>query len=347
MPPLLLQDFVPRSQLVLPATPVQAPRFPVIDAHNHLGEAFGGGWCNRPLQELLDVLDASGVRTLVDLDGGWGEAILEARLDQYKEAAPERFVFFGGVDWGGWPIHGDHFGEWAARRLRAQVERGAQGLKIWKQLGLSIRDPQGVLVDVDDPRLDPLWAMAGELSIPVMIHVGDPVAFFDPLDQANERWEELNAHPDWQFPSPPFPAFLEIMEQLANLVTRHLGTTFIGAHVGCYAENLAWVSALLDRCPNFFVDISARLGELGRQPYTARRFFLRHADRILFGTDFPAFPAWYQLYYRFLETDDEYFNYQVIDPPSQGRWRIYGLFLPEEVLEKVYYRNAQRVLGLH
>jgi predicted TIM-barrel fold metal-dependent hydrolase len=153
-------------------------------------------------------------------------------------------------------------------------------------------------VAVDDARLDPIWETAGELGLPVIIHVADPVAFFEPLDKHNERWEELRAHPDWHFPNPPFPPFLQIMGELANLIARHPRTTFIGAHVGCYAENLDWVGALLERCPNFFVDISARLGELGRQPYSSRRFFL-NSDRILFGADVPAGIEEYRIYYRF------------------------------------------------
>ena len=340
-----LRSFTPRTKLVTRITEVIAPRFPVIDAHNHLGETFGGGWCNLPVSDLLSVMDAAGVIGLVDLDGGWGEEILNERLEKYKRVAPERFAFFGGVDWNAWPEHGNGFGEWAARRLHEQAERGAQGLKIWKPLGLTIRDPQGALVPVDDARLDPIWAAAGELHIPVTIHVADPVAFFDPIDHTNERWEELQANPDWQFPSPPFPPFLEIMEGLANLVARHPETAFIGAHVGCYAENLSWVGALLDLCPNFYIDIAARLGELGRQPYTARRFFIEYQDRILFGTDSFVFADMYRLHYRFLETNDEYMNYSISDPPEQGRWRVYGVFLPDEVLEKVYYRNAQRIIG--
>jgi predicted TIM-barrel fold metal-dependent hydrolase len=199
---------------------------------------------------------------------------------------------------------------------------------------------------VDDPRLDPIWQAAGELGLPVLIHVADPVAFFEPVDETNERWEELQENPDWVFTSPPFPPFLEIVGSLYNLVKRHPGTTFVGAHVGCYAENLAWVGKMLDDCPNYSVDIAARLGELGRQPYTARRFFLQYQDRILFGSDFGPDPEAYRIYYRFLETDDEYFNYSVGEIPQQGRWYIYGIFLPDEVLEKVYFRNAQRVLGL-
>jgi predicted TIM-barrel fold metal-dependent hydrolase len=342
---LHLRDFIPRPKLSVNETQIDKPGFPVIDAHNHLGETFGGGWCKKPVPELLEVMDAAGVCLLVDLDGGWGEAILNARLDKYKSAAPERFCIFGGVAWNVWPEKGEYFGEWAALRLQSQARRGAQGLKIWKPFGLQVRDHLGALVPVNDARLDPIWHMAGELRLPVMIHVADPVAFFDPLDPTNERWEELNAHPDWQFPSPPYPDFLTILGQLANLVERHPGTTFIGAHVGCYAENLAWVGSLLDRCPNFYVDIAARIGELGRQPYTARRFFLKYSDRILFGLDCPARVDWYRLYYRFLETNDDYFNYDLEDPPTQGRWRIYGLHLPQPVLEKIYFRNAQRLLG--
>jgi predicted TIM-barrel fold metal-dependent hydrolase len=327
-------------------TLVERPRFPAIDAHNHLGEAFGGGWEKRPLTELLGLLDAAGIRTYVDLDGGWGEDLLNAHLEHFKNPAPERFEIFGGVDWPRWKEMGDKFPEWAAGRLRVQKERGARGLKIWKGFGLQVRDHHDRLVKVDDPRLAPVWETAGKLGLPVMIHVADPVAFFDPLDETNERWEELHAHPDWHFPSPPFPSFLSIVGGVADLVARHPLTTFIGAHVGCYAENIGWVGALLDRCPNFHVDIAARLGELGRQPYTARRFFLQYADRILFGSDMGPSPEAYRVIYRFLETDDEYFNYNAGPLPMQGRWNVYGLHLPDEVLEKVYFRNAERLLAI-
>ena len=343
---VVLSDFRPNSKLVVKETTITNPRFPVIDAHNHLGETFGGGWINKPVSQLLDILDEANIQNFVDLDGGWGEAILDKHLAHFKAAAPERFLHFGGVDWGQWQAQGNQFGEWAAKRFREQVTRGAQGLKIWKGLGLNVQDHENQLVMVDDERLDPVWAMAGELDVPVMIHVGDPVAFFDPLDHTNERWEELHAHPDWQFPSPPYPSFISIMESLARLVKRHPQTTFIGAHVGCYSENLGWVGRVLEQSPNFYIDISARIGELGRQPYTARRFFLQYADRILFGTDMGASVDSYRLHYRFLETDDEYFNYGLSPVPGQGRWYIYGLHLPDEVLEKVYYQNARRVLRL-
>jgi predicted TIM-barrel fold metal-dependent hydrolase len=343
---MLLKEFCPQSKLKTNVTLISKPRLPVIDAHNHLGEPFGGGWDKKPINELLDLLDVAGIVRYVDLDGGWGEDILETHLDHFKQSAPDRFQIFGGVDWSKWQEKGDDFPDWAAGRLRIQKKRGAEGLKIWKGLGLTVKDHNEKLVDVDDSRLIPIWQTAGELDLPVMIHVADPVAFFDPIDETNERWEELGNHPDWAFTSPPFPPFKHIMDGLANIVRRHSQTTFIGAHVGCYAENLAWVGALLDQCPNFFVDISARLGELGRQPYSARRFFLKYSDRILFGSDMGPDLESYRLIYRYLETDDEYFNYNAAPVPLQGRWYINGIYLPDDVLEKIYFKNAEKILKL-
>jgi predicted TIM-barrel fold metal-dependent hydrolase len=227
--------------------------------------------------------------------------------------------------------------------LKVQKNNGADGLKIWKNFGLRVCDHNGNLVRVDDARLDPVWRTAGELNLPVIIHVADPVAFFQPLDETNERWEELNADPEWQFTNPPYPSFLEIIEGLTELVKQHPRTVFIGAHVGCYAENLKWVADLLDSCPNFFVDISARIGEMGRQPYTSKQFCIEYSDRILFGSDFSPDLEAYRLMYRFLETDDEYFNYNVGDIPQQGRWYVYGLNLPDDVLKKIYHLNAEKL----
>lgn len=342
---MLLKNFHPRSKLVTNITLVNRPKFPAIDAHNHLGETFGGGWDKKPLSELFDLLDAAGVVMYVDLDGGWGEDVLYAHLDCFKAPAPDRFQIFGGVDWSKWLELGDKFPEWAANRLKIQKERGAEGVKIWKPFGLQVRDHRGTLVAVDDPRLDAIWQAAGELDLPVLMHVADPVAFFDPIDETNERWEELGAHPDWAFTSPPFPPFMNILEGFYRLVKRHPQTTFIGAHVGCYGENLGWVGKMLDECPNYYIDISARLGELGRQPYTARRFFMQYQDRILFGSDMSPDLDAYRLYYRFLETEDEYFNYNPREIPIQGRWYVCGLHLPDDVLQKVYRLNALRVLN--
>jgi predicted TIM-barrel fold metal-dependent hydrolase len=341
---MLLENFRPKSCLVTKSTNVKVPRFPVIDVHNHLGDEFGGGWIHRPISELTDLLDQARIKIFVDLDGGWGEGVLAAHIDKLKNNHTDRFQVFGGVDWEMWKSLGDVFPDWASTRLKEQKRMGADGLKIWKNFGLKVRDHHGELVRIDDDRLDVIWQTAGEMGLPVMIHVADPVAFFDPVDEYNERWEELKLNPSWQFSDPTFPPFHSIIEGLANLVKRFQKTIFIGAHVGCYAENLGWVSNLLDQCPNFYVDISARIGELGRQPYSAKKFFTRYADRILFGSDFGPDLEAYQVVFRFLESDDEYFNYNVGEIPQQGRWYIYGLGLEDEILEKIYYKNAETLL---
>ena len=359
---LRLEDFRPRSCLRVAAHDVRRPRFPVVDAHNHLGPVFGGDWSQREAGELHATLDESGVETLVDLDGGHGDA-LSRQVDRWVAPDPRRVLVFAGLDYAGWE-RDRAFGETEAHRLRDSAARGARGLKVWKLLGLRARDSGGRLVAVDDARLDPLWATAAELHLPVVIHVADPIAFFEPLDATNERWEELRAHPDWHFwptrppgaPDAPealgasgiagFPPFDDLLAAFDRLVGRHPATTFVGAHVGCAAEDLGLVSGMLDAHPNLQVDLAARLGELGRQPYTARAFFLRYPDRILFGTDLAADPAVYRLNYRFLETFDESFDYGLEPTPSQGRWQIHGIGLPDDVLRAVYRDNASRVLGL-
>jgi predicted TIM-barrel fold metal-dependent hydrolase len=350
---LTLEDYRPRQALRVPAHAVPRPRFPVIDAHNHLGVPFGGDWSARSAEELAAVMDAAGVERLVDLDGGWGDG-LRREIERWQAALPGRVAVFAGLDYGGWASD-PRFGETEAARLRDGVAAGARGLKVWKLLGLRARDPSGRLVAVDDPRLDPLWAAAGELGVPVTIHVADPIAFFEPLDGRNERWEELHEHPDWHFwPTRPagrpdlvgFPPFDELIDALEAVVVRHPATTFIGAHVGCAAEDLARVSRILERAARFHVDIAARIGELGRQPYTAKAFIERWSDRVLFGTDMAPDPAWWAVFYRFLETRDESFPYDADEdaPPSQGRWRIHGLGLADEVLRRVYHDNAARLI---
>ena len=262
----------------------------MIDAHNHLGVPFGGDWSERAPGELAAVLDAAGVERIVDLDGGWGDR-LRGELERWQEALPGRVAVFAGLDYAMW-ADDPSFGEAEAARLRDGVAAGARGLKVWKLLGLRARDPDGRLVAVDDPRLDPLWATAGELGVPVTIHVADPIAFFEPLDGRNERWEELHEHPDWHFwPTRPagrpdldgFPPFDELIDALEAVVVRHPATVFIGAHVGCARRGPRPGVTILERAPSFHVDIAARIGELGRQPYTTRAFVERWADRVLFG----------------------------------------------------------------
>jgi predicted TIM-barrel fold metal-dependent hydrolase len=350
---LRLTEFRPRPSLRVPVHQVRLPRFPVVDAHNHLGTPFGGDWSTRPPADLIATLDESGVEMIVDLDGGQGDA-LSAEIERWQAAYPNRVAVFAGLDYDGWAAD-PAFGDTEAARLRDSAARGARGLKVWKLLGLRARDPDGRLVAIDDPRLDPLWAVAAELELSVIIHIADPIAFFEPLDPANERWEELHAHPDWHFwptrppgdpDAPGFPPFDELLAAFGRLVGRHPRTTFVGAHVGCAAEDLALVGRLLDEHPNLNVDIAARLGELGRQPYSTRAFFLRHADRILFGVDMAPDPEIYRIHYRFLETSDESFDYGTEPVPGQGRWQIHGIGLPDDILRKVYRDNARRILRL-
>ena len=229
------------------------------------------------------------------------------------------------------------------KQIDDAVERGARGLKVLKNFGLEVRDKSGRLVAVDDPRLDPVWEECGRLGIPVAIHVTDPEAFFLPLDGTNERYEELLAHPDWHFYGPQFPSKEAILAARDRMFARHPHTTFIALHVANWPENLDYVSSLLDRLPNVMVEFGARQAELGRQPRRSREFFLEYQDRILFGTDNAPGEQMYRNYFRWLETADEYFDYA--GAPGQGRWKIYGLDLPDEVLEKVYHLNAEKVFS--
>ncbi len=336
---LKLGDWEPRSMMVSRPTIISEAAFPAIDVHNHLG---GGAKTLTPdrVQNYLNVMNDCGVETVVNLDGGWDDRLREtvAALDN---AHPGRFLTFALVNFQG--IDDDGWTEREVKRLRAGFEAGAKGLKIHKSLGLTIRYKDGRLMPVDDPKMDPIWALCGEFGRPVMIHTSDPAAFFTPLDRYNERWHELNAHPNWLFFGEKFPSRSELHEQRNRAIARHPKTTFIGAHVGNNPEDLATVGKWLDTWPNFYIDIDARISELGRQPYTARKFLIRYQDRIMFGTDTTPRHDAYRAYYRFLETEDEYW-----DPASshqrQGFWMIYSVFLPKDVLEKIYRTNARKVL---
>ena len=336
---LKLRDWEPRSMLTVKATEVARPAFPVVDVHNHLG---GGKAFLTPerVKHYLEEMDAAGVRTAVNLDGGWGQR-LEETLTALDEAHPGRFLTYALIDFSDIDEPG-----WSAReasRLAASFEAGAKGLKFHKALGLGVRYKDGRFLPVDDPKLDPIWEVCARHKRPVEIHTGDPGAFFTPLDRRNERWHELNEHPQWLFHGKDFPARSELHAQRMRAIARHPNTTFICAHMANDAEDLAEVGRWLDAYPNMYVDIDARISELGRQPYTARRFILKYQDRIMFGTDTAPDRAAYRMYYRFLETDDEYF-----DPARghhrQGFWMIYGVFLPRDVLEKLYFKNAERLL---
>jgi predicted TIM-barrel fold metal-dependent hydrolase len=333
-----VRDYRPEPALVTPVTTVERARHAAVDVHCH--------WTlEQDPQAMLRAMDERNVLRAVNLSGGWGEK-LARMLERFHDAAPDRLIIFCNIDFTA--IDEPGFGEQVAAMLRDARRRGVRGLKIFKDLGLRIRDASGGLVAVDDPRLDPIWAECGRLGMPVLIHSADPVAFFRPVDGANERWMQLRRHPDWSFHGEGFPSREEVIAQRNRVMKRHPGTIFIGAHVGGNAEDLAAAASVLDEHPNLYLDISGRVGELGRQPYAARRFFLRYQDRLLFGTD--RYPGRsdqprYRVYYRFLETDDEHFLYYDHPFPPAGDWRIYGVFLPDDVLAKVYRENADRLLG--
>jgi len=335
---LKLGDWEPRSMLKTKESVVNKPAYPVIDVHNHLG---GGKerLTSEQVKRYLAELDAAGVRTVVNLDGGWGERLKET-LSALDEAYPKRFLTFALLNFDG--IDNANWGRREARRLEEGFKAGAKGLKLHKSLGLTYRYRNGKLMGVDDPKLDPVWRMCAKHNRPVVIHVADPAAFFTPLDRFNERWHELGDHPSWLFHGDQFPSRDEILMQRNRVIARHPKTTFICAHFANNPEDLETVGKWLERYPNMFIDIDARISELGRQPYTARKFFLKYQDRIMFGTDTTPRRDAYRIYYRFLETDDEYFDCAG-GHQRQGFWMIYGLFLPEDVLEKIYHKNAERI----
>lgn len=338
---LKLRDWAPRSMMVTKATAVDRPKFPVIDVHNHLG---GGKARLTPavVDRYLAEMDAAGVRTVVNLDGGWGDRLKET-LAALDEAHPGRFLTFALVNFE--RIDDADWGDREARRLGESFKAGAKGLKFHKTLGLNVRYKDGRLMPVDDPKLDAVWEVCAAHKKPVVIHTADPAAFFTPLDRYNERWHELNSNPGWLFFGDKFPKREDLLDQLHRVIAGHPKTTFINTHFGNNAEDLASVADKLDKYPNMVVDIDARISELGRQPYSARKFFLKYQDRILFGTDTTPDRVAYRIYYRFLETDDENFDCSA-SHHRQGFWNIYGVFLPDDVLEKLYRKNAERIFGL-
>jgi predicted TIM-barrel fold metal-dependent hydrolase len=337
---LKLGDWHPTSKMVTKVTKVDKPMFPVIDDHNHLGTGKAFLTPERVAHYLAE-MDAAGVRTVVDLDGMWGDRLKET-LAALDEAHPGRFLTFAQIN-----ADGLDDADWSSReakRLEESFKMGAKGLKFHKSLGLEWKFKNGKYLMPDDPKMDPIYEMCAKYHRPIMIHTGDPVAFFTPLDKNNERWHELNQHPDWLWYGQDFPPLTQLLDAFIHAVAKNPKTTFIGAHFGNYAENVGQMAEWLDKYPNLVIDIDARISELGRQPYTTRKFLIKYQDRVMFGTDTPPNDREaYRIYYRFLETDDEYFDCQK-SHHLQGFWMIYGVFLPKEVLAKIYYQNAERLL---
>jgi predicted TIM-barrel fold metal-dependent hydrolase len=336
---LLLKDFNPTSMLHAPVHEVDRAKFYVIDVHSHVNDAAGIDE-HMPPERVVEVMNRTNVKTIVILTGMWGEK-LQHVIDEMVKPYPGRFLVFSQIDWS--KINDLNFSQEMVAQLDDAVARGARGLKVLKDLGLGVRDASGKLITVDDPRLDPIWEECGRLHIPVSIHVTDPEAFFHPIDATNERYEELTEHPDWSFYGPQYPSKESILAARDRVFARHPHTTFVALHMANWPENLDYVSRLLDEHPNVQVEFGAREAELGRQPRRAREFFLKYQDRIMFGTDNEVTEEMYRNHFRWLETDDEYFDYWGY--PGQGRWKIYGMALPDPVLEKIYHLNAEHMFA--
>ena len=354
-----LTAYQPKSALRVKETKIERARFPLIDFHTHITWSDGVAGRERITltaqpDEILPVMDRRNIRLMLNLTGGYGKGLQESLRVLYASNR-DRFLVFTEPWWSKVPEPG--YPKFQADQIVSAHQAGARGVKVLKTLGLYLREngETGALVKIDDPRFDSMWEAAGALNMPVAIHVSDPLAFFTPVDRFNERYEELHAHPDWSFYGSGWPGDRELQEARRRVMRRHPRTQFVCLHVAV-AEDLAYVSQCLDAHPNMLVDIAARIGELGRQPRAAAKFFDRYQDRILFGTDATPkgyeFPQQlfgdelYEIYFRFLETEDEYFDYAPAPVPPQGRWRIYGLGLPEHILRKVYYQNAAQLLGL-
>jgi predicted TIM-barrel fold metal-dependent hydrolase len=342
--PIYITDYVPKSELVTEEHLIPAAKFPVIDIHSHFGSlVMGSNYADMyNTGEAVSRLKQYGIRKTVNLDGFFG-----AELDNMlRKIHPyEDFILtFGAVDVTRFDETG--FEAYVYKTLQESKQKGIKGLKFWKNISLVLKDKTGKYIPIDDKRLKVIWDTAAELQLPVLIHIADPIAFFRPIDRFNERYEELLEHPDWSFCSPDLYSFKHLMEMQENLLANNPHTDFIIAHGGSCTENLGFVAKCLEKYANMYVDTAERISEFGRLPYTSRKFFNKYADRILFGTDATPTCTNYPINFRFLETWDEYFDYSTREIPPQGRWKIYGIGLEDSVLEKIYYKNAEKLLKL-
>ncbi len=344
---IYLDEFRPTPVLKASEHILKRAKFPCVNVHSHPGKLS-----IEALDEMVKTMDAANIAVSVSLDGRAGPAFADHYQLLHKRH-PDRFIVFVRMDYIGdgdpddpktWDVHKSGYGVRMADRLTEAVRQGAKGLKLIKDLGLYLKNLDGKLITPDDPRFDPVWARAAELNVPVLWHCADPISFFKPTNEQNERWEELYRHPEWSFHGDEFPSHQELIDARNRVIARHRETTFICAHMADIPEDLAKLGTYLDKYPNMNVEIAARVAELGRQPFTARKFFLKYPDRILFGTD--GVPPMTELvpHFRFLETFDENFPYEDNPFPPQGLWNIYGLGLPDEVLRKVYHENAKRLI---
>ncbi len=327
-----VEEYSPVSTLVVPEHKVTRAKFPFIDVHNHQ--------FTMPIQnldKLVADMDDLNMKVMVNLSGFRGK-YLEWSLDNVNEKYSNRFVVFLNINFEelddvGWPDN-------TLKMMDKAFQLGVKGLKVYKNLGLTERDNGGNRIHVDDPRLDPIWAKCGELGIPVLIHTGEPNAFWSPKDKYNERWLELKQYPSRYKDPAKHPSFEEVMNEQHNVFRKHPGTNFINAHLGWYGNDLERLGKLLDELPNMYTEIGAVIAELGRQPRTASAWLIKYQDRVLMGKDVYN-KAEYYTYFRVLETDDEYFDYY---RKRHAHWKMYGLNLPDSVLKKIYYKNAMNVI---
>ena len=336
LPPPTIRDYKPRSTLVVPQHPVPRAKFPVIDVHGHPPSPTSA----TAYAQVLKAMDSLNVRLMVYAGNDNYSDRLQGILAGIKNSpAPDRMISFTNIRF---RDVGPGYGRQAAAQLEADVKAGAKGLgEIMKNFGLTARKTDGSRLKLDDPELDPIWETCARLGIPAFIHTGDPSEFFQPLDYSNERWLEMALYPDRRyFDRTRFPAFDDLMAERDRLFAKHPKTTFIMAHMGWHASNLARVAGMLDRMPNLYTEVGAILYDLGRQPRAAREFFTKYQDRILFGKD-NFQPDEYPYYWRVFETNDEYFDYY---RDYHAFWKLYGIGLPDEILKKVYYGNALRII---
>jgi predicted TIM-barrel fold metal-dependent hydrolase len=334
-PPPDITEYKPKPTLVVPEHVVPRAKYPVIDIHGHPPQFTSAS----AVKDVVDLMTPLNIRVMVQTNGASGERLQQSLSSIQQSGLQDRAVMFTTVSFSG---VGPGWGERAARQLEADVKAGALGVgEIGKFLGLNIRKADGSRLKVDDPELDPFWAAAGRLKIPVFLHLGEPQAFFEPLDYSNERWLEMALFGNRRFNDRSrYPTFDELMAERDRMLMKHPDTTFILAHMGWHANDLARLGGLFDRLPNLYGEVGAVLYDLGRQPRYGRDFFIKYQDRILFGKD--SFqPDEYPYYWRVFETHDDYFDYY---RDYHAFWKLYGMELPDEVLKKVYYKNALRIV---
>ena len=326
------EDYNPKSTLIVSSNEIKRSKYPFIDIHNHQFDMPV-----KDLSDLVSEMDSLNMAFMVNLSGFRGQ-YLKMCLDNIKKNAPERLGVFVNLNWEN--IDSDTFLENNIKILRDAKKDGAIGLKVYKSLGLTDKDSNGNRIAVNDPRIDPIWEECGKLGFPVLIHSADPASFWKPKDKNNERWLELKQKPNRYRNPELFPSFESIIAEQHNVFEKHPKTIFINAHLGWMGNDLDRLSSHLDKYPNVVTEIGAVLAELGRQPKRARKFFIDHQDKILFGKDAYNQQEYYT-YFRVLETEDEYFDYY---RKRHAFWKMYGLGLPDSILKKVYYKNALRIL---